>query len=285
MVYHYDSNLFQYSGYGTKAYTTKATGQSKFFIDYHSHSIQLVDALHEWVNNVKFTSCAYEQGIFNIDYQEPVESMNKGFMQYMKKHLENEEAYQQQILGLIVEIETTHKQLCEGIKNVLVSELPYKPSFQKIITDKIKSSCPKLKRTRRLDLEENNIYIESFIFKLIFGKISNKESTIILKIVPSSQFSNSGVLMYKELFALAQGESFDMDRLKTAIEQLVMDNDIEKKVDEYTDYEKQLTNYVKIDELKGRIDDLWTLIHGGGYLGGFNACQLCDPSKSAPTRI
>ena len=84
--------------------------------------------------------------------------------------------------------------------------------------------------------------------------------------------------MYQDLFALAQGEPSDMDRL-------VIDNDTEIKVDEYTIYEKQLTNYEKIDELKDKIDELWTFIHGGGYLGGFDACQLCDPSKSAPTRI
>jgi hypothetical protein len=282
MVYNYNSSLPQNIRSNTRVYTAETPGQSKFFIDYRSHSIQLADALREWFDQVKFTSYRYEQGSLDIDNQEPVESMNKGFMRYMKEHMKKEEAYQQQILALIVEIETTHKQLCERIKDVISSEIPYKPSFQKIIIDKIKSCCPMLKKTRRSDLEENNIYIESNIFKLIFGKIFNKEPTIILKIVPSFHFSNSDVLMHRELLALAQGESSDMDRLKTAIEQLVMDNDIKKKVDEYTDYEKQLTNYERINELKDRIDDLWTFIQGGGYLGGFDACELCDPSKLAP---
>ena len=134
------------------------------------HTQRAVDALREWVNNEKFTSCRYEQGILDIDNQEPVESMNKGFMQYMKKHLKKEEAYQQQILALIVEIEFTRKQLSERIKDVIGSEIPYKPSFQKLIINKIKSFCPKLKKTRKLDSEENNIYIESHIFKLIFEK-------------------------------------------------------------------------------------------------------------------
>jgi hypothetical protein len=39
--------------------------------------------------------------------------MNKGFMGYMKKHLEKEVEYKQQILALIDEIETNHKQLCK----------------------------------------------------------------------------------------------------------------------------------------------------------------------------
>jgi len=284
MDYTLNRNIRSSHECNTTEIQNEAERVSRFFTHYHSHSEQLVDALREWVNNVKFTSCRYEQGILDIDNQEPVESMNKGFMQYMKKHLEKEEAYQQQILALIVEIEFTRKQLSERIKDVIGSEIPYKPSFQKLIINKIKSSCPKLKKTRKLDLEENNIYIESHIFKLIFEKISNKESTIILKIIPSC-ISNSSVLMYQDLFALAQGEPSDMDRLKTAIGQLVIDNDTEIKVDEYTIYEKQLTNYEKIDELKDKIDELWTFIHGGGYLGGFDACQLCDPSKSAPTRI
>ena len=63
-------------------------------------------------------------------------------MQYMKKHLKKEEAYQQQILALIVEIEFTRKQLSERIKDVIGSEIPYKPSFQKLIINKIKSSAP-----------------------------------------------------------------------------------------------------------------------------------------------
>ena len=76
-----------------------------------------------------------------------------------------------------------------------------------------------------------------------------------------------------------------MDRFKTAIEQLANDNNIKKKLDEYTELEKQLMNHEKIDELNDEINELWTYIHGGGYLGGLNACELCDPSKLVPTGI
>lgn len=280
VVYNYNSDLSQDFGRAKNLSTTEGTGLSKFFIDYHSHSLQLIDALKEWANRIRFTSCKYEGGFFNIEDQKPIESMNHGFMRYMKKHLEKEEEYQQKILTLIIKIETDHKQLCGRIENIIASNISYRPSFQKLIIDKIESSCPKLTETNRTDLEENNIYIKPHIFKLIFGKILNNESAIILEIVPSS-ISNSSVLVCP-LFALAQGESSDMDRLKTVMERLVTDIDIKKRVDEYVELEKELTGYEKIDELKNMIDELWTFIHGGGYLGGIDACQLCDPSKLAP---
>jgi hypothetical protein len=30
------------------------------------------------------------------------------------------------------------------------------------------------------------------------------------------------------------------------------------------------------------IEKLWTYVHGGGYLGALDACELCDPHKLAP---
>jgi hypothetical protein len=207
--------------------------------------------------------------------------MNKGFMRYMKKHLEKEAAYQERILAPTIEIEKCHKRLCEEMKGIIVSEIQFKPSFQMMIINKIRSSCPKLTKTRRLDLIENNIYIESNIFKLIFEKIANRKPTVTLKIVPSN-ISNSTVLMYQSIYALAQGESSEMNSLKTVIEQLVTDSGLKKRVERSIELEEQLTDYKKIDELREKVDELWTFVHGGGYLGGFLACDLCDPNKLAP---
>ena len=146
--------------------------------------------------------------------------------------MEKEPIYQEQILRPIIEIEKEHKQLCEEIKDVIVSGTQVRPSFQLMIINKI----------------------------------------------------NSSILKYMNLFAFAQGESSEIEMLKTAIEHLVIDNDLKKKVERYIELEKLLADYNKIDELTDKIDQLWTFIHGGGYLGGFDACQLCDPTKSVPTR-
>ncbi|MGA9843158.1 MAG: hypothetical protein WBQ25_12650 [Nitrososphaeraceae archaeon] len=283
MVYNYDPNLVQCFRHVTKIHTTEETGRSKFFIDYHSHSEQLVDALKEWARKLRFTSCKYEQGFFDVDSQGPIESMNKGFMRYMKKHLENEDEYNEQILTPIIEIEANHRQLCEEMKNLMAYGTQVRPSFQVMIVNKIRSFCPKLKNTLSRELEQSNIYIESNIFKLIFAKIANKESIIGLKTIPSS-LNNSSILSYRDLFALAQGEVADIEKLKTGIEQLVIDNDLNKKVERYFELEKQLINYEKINEVKDKIDELWTFVHGGGYLGCIYACELCDPSRLAPTR-
>jgi hypothetical protein len=74
--------------------------------------------------------------------------MNKLVHGIHEKHLEKEDVYRQQILALIVEVETGRKQVCGRIKDVISSNIPYKPfiSFQKIITDKLKFSCRKLRK-------------------------------------------------------------------------------------------------------------------------------------------
>jgi hypothetical protein len=255
----------------------------EFFINYQQHSVQLVDSLIEWGRKVRFTSCQYEQGLLDIDFQEPVESMNKGFMRYMKKHLEKEEVYQP-ILALVGEIETSHKQLCEKIQNIMISEDPMNHSFQRVIIGKIQSTCPTLKRSKDINLKENNIYLDTFIFKIIFEKVSRKESTINLIDEPAN-IGDNRVLTHQKLFAIGQGKESDIRELKRVVEQLLLDIDIKKKVEQYTELHKQLINYQKINELKNNIEELGTYIQGGGYLScnkDFTTCDLCDPSKLAP---
>jgi hypothetical protein len=124
------------------------------------------------------------------------------------------------------------------MKGLIACGTQVRPSFQLIIINKIKSSCPKLKKTRNLNLEENNIYIEPNIFKVIFGQIINNKPDVILKIIPSDNFSNSSVLKYMDLFALAQGEYLEINTLKNTIEQLVRDNDLKQRVERYIELEK-----------------------------------------------
>jgi hypothetical protein len=85
LVYYYNRNITWCQGHSTTALSRQEAGLSKFFINYHSHSEQLVDALNDWTKKVEFTSCKYENGVFENDSQQPLESMNKGFMRYMKK--------------------------------------------------------------------------------------------------------------------------------------------------------------------------------------------------------
>jgi hypothetical protein len=77
---------------------------------------------------------------------------------------------------------------------------PYwKPTVQEDLedhlhADKIHSACPTLKKSRNLNLTENNIYIDFYIFEVLFEKVSRKESAITLNVISSR---NTWVLMYQ----------------------------------------------------------------------------------------
>jgi len=154
------------------------------------------------------------------------------------------------------------------------------PSFQRIITDKIQSACPGLKKSRDLSLSANNIYIDFRIFRFIFEKVSRNESVIALSVEDSGR--NTWVLMYQKSFALGQGEKRDLEILKRVVEELILDNEIKNRAEEYTRLYDELLNYDRIDGLKNKVEELHTYVHGGGYLGGLDACDLCDPRKLAP---
>ncbi|MFZ0514272.1 MAG: hypothetical protein WAM14_21895 [Candidatus Nitrosopolaris sp.] len=62
---------------------------------------------------------------------------------------------------------------------------------------------------------------------------------------------------------------------------MVLDNDAKKGVEDYRKIHNHLIKDEKINELKNKIEKLRTYIHGW-YLGGFPACDLCDPSKLSP---
>jgi hypothetical protein len=47
-----------------------------------------------------------------------MESINKGFMLYLKKHFHKEEEYEP-ILSLVCDIENNHKQFCKKIQNII----------------------------------------------------------------------------------------------------------------------------------------------------------------------
>jgi hypothetical protein len=274
MAYDYNRCLSRGHRGNTTAILTEPTRPSSFFIDYHSHSEQLVDALKVLGDKLQFTSCKYEGGL--LDIKEQTETMNKGFMRYMKKHLEKETKYQS-ILTSFSEIETSHRELCNKIQDIMISDTPISamPSFQKIILDKIESACPTLKRSKDTSLSQANIYLPVFVFRVIFDTLYTKESTITLNVVFSR---NTWEIRYQNSSVLGQGSEADMNKFKEVVEELVQDNDIKKRVEDYREFHTQLMNDKRINELKNKIDELWTYIHGGGYLGGIDACELCNPS-------
>lgn len=202
-------------------------------------------------------------------------------MLYMKKHLEKETKYG--ILVSVSEIESSHRKLCEKIGEIMISDAPIsiKPSFQKIIFDRIESTCRTLKRSKDTSLTENNIYLPVFVFKEIFDTVCAGESAIPLSIRVKDNYRSQ--LWYgNERQALGQGDDAIIRKLNEVIKELVQDNEVKKRVAEYSETHNQLMNDQKINELKNKIEELCTYVHAGGYLGGFDACELCDPHKLAP---
>jgi hypothetical protein len=104
------------------------------------------------------------------------------------------------------------------------------------------------------------------------------QSSIILSEEPKD--NDKYVLWHQNATVLGQGAT--ITKLKTVIEELIIDNDIKSRVEDYHRLRKQLSNHEKIDALTEMIEKLYNYVHGGGDLGGFGVCELCDPNVSAP---
>jgi hypothetical protein len=242
MGYDYNKCRYRISQDGTTTISTEATAAgirlSTFFTKYHSHSEQLVDALKEWIKRLRFTTCRYENGRFHIENAVEIPPSEKGFMAYMIKHLQKEEEYKP-ILTTAFEIEDSHKNLCKQMKYVLIYYTPIStmPSFEKIILDKIQSVCPTLSRSNDVYLQQDNMFLYVTIFRVIFDTVSHKESSILLSERPLE--NNRSRLWYgNEKEALGQGDTHVIAKLRKVMEDLVTDNSIKKRIEEYKELHK-----------------------------------------------
>jgi hypothetical protein len=98
----------------------KENKQARFFTHYRKYSEQLVTALKQWGEGLSFTSCKYEGGQLHLNCSEQVEPLDISYME-QKKLLEK--AYPT-ILKAPTEMETKHKELCNQIEKIMVSEAP-----------------------------------------------------------------------------------------------------------------------------------------------------------------
>ena len=69
-------------------------------------------------------------------------------------------------------------------------------------------------------------------------------------------------------FALGQRADTVIKQLRETIGQLVLNSDIKKRVEQYTELHKQLLNDERIDELSNNIEYLFEYIDGGQVLAG-----------------
>lgn len=135
-----------------------------------------------------------------------------------------------------------------------------------------------MKRSQDVQLTQKDIYIGTNVFKTIFQTVFRSERSLRLIIQRTtkeniSQLSNSG------LYALAQGEDVVIEKLKVVVEDLVLDKDIEERIQSYHVLYKQLSNTENYTHLKEKIQDLSDYVHGGQLLGGVSSCEVCKPPK------
>lgn len=68
-----------------------------------------------------------------------------------------------------------------------------------------------------------------------------------------------------------------MEKLKVAIENLLIDEEIVSRISEYNDLMDKLNKDEQISKMHTVIREFHIQIHGGHVLGGYPACNLCDP--------
>jgi len=244
---------------------------------YRDHSRQLANALQRWVQGLRFTTCDYRDGqLLFRNVSERIEAESVEYIEYLKKHLNK---ILPTLLSAPGQIESEHKRICADIEKIISSTsiVPGKPPYERIIIDKIKIACPGLIAMHDITLTQNDIYLNKYLFAIIFETVKRQETKISLTIEPPK--SDIKRLVYEGQLTLAQGSEGNVTILKRTIEELIQDELIKQRVNEYEDLADKLKNDPKVRSLEEFATEMRTQINGGRILGGYPACDLCDPDK------
>jgi hypothetical protein len=158
------------------------------------------------------------------------------------------------------------------------SLVPGNPPYERIIIDKIKVACPSLRAMHDITLTQNDIYLNKYLFAMIFETVKRQETKISLIVEPTSK-SDIKRLVYEGQLTLAQGSEGNVVILKRTIEELIKDEFIKRRVNEYEVLVDKLKNDPKVRSLKEFSTEMHTQIYGGRILGGYPVCDLCDRDK------
>jgi hypothetical protein len=241
---------------------------------YKKHSEQLATALLQWGNSMNFSTSEYING--DLSFTEQIQPSNIPYLEDAMRHVEDSYEY---ILESYKSIENRHKEICKQIKKTMKqgSVVPSEPSYEELVLGEIKRCYPRLRRRTGVTLGENDIFLASRVFNTIFEKVSYERSQIQLFIESTS--NNGTHRLTDRIRVFAQGTSEDMTRLKGTFERLILDNEIKGRLNMYHELRAQLTNYDDSDKLRETIRRIYDVVHGGKFLGGFRACELCIPDS------
>jgi hypothetical protein len=141
--------------------------------DYLKHSVDLVNEIPKWLDLRNFDECYY--GDYGIRFDNRIEDYRHyevPYLDHLKIHLES--AYPD-ITNFHNSIKKNHEAWSQKIKEIMSDRnISYKPSFEKFICDRIRSSCPELNASNDTELTQNNTYIVRYIFNILFKALYNR---------------------------------------------------------------------------------------------------------------
>jgi hypothetical protein len=256
---------------------SKPTGeQSSFFSDdqYRDHSKQLVDAFKQWFEQINFVTYEYDQGEL-WKYNEALVKPTVPYMDQMQKHLDA--AYEDSFPDLDLDfIQSERMKICHEMAEMMITpstSIPHGPTFETVISNKIKSKCPILMKTEDVELPQNSSYVSTYVYSIIFKVVSGKRKLELkVKPIPGSDDSE---LIDSGVYKLAHGKTPDINNLKNTLEKLAIDNDIQNIVRKYYDLKNQLGNDQNVIQFRNVVKKFYEFIHGGKVLGGPGSCDLC----------
>jgi hypothetical protein len=252
-------------------------GEFGFFSDdqYKEHSKQLVDALSEWANQIKFVSCKYENGELQIR-NDVLWRPGIPYMGPMLQHLDS--AYKDSFPD-VDQIQNQRNAICSEIRDLMMTHfdpLPHKPSFDMLINSQIKKSCPNLKKITDVgqDIDLTNFYSHNKICKIVFECVRDK-CKLDLTIRPSPF---DGFDLARWGATVARGDKESVSRLKSVMEQLVLSEEIHSIMSQYHELKRKLDNDQNIIQFNYVVAQFHEYIHAAGpnVLGGPGSCDLCS---------
>ena len=132
--------------------------------------------------------------------------------------------------------------------------------------------CPDLKGIHDVTLTQNNIYLNKYVFSIIFDTVQRQETKLTLSVKPAFR-NNIQQLIYDGGTVIAQGNRRRHVQFKKRLEELISDELIKRRISEYEVLANKLKNDRKIENLHVIARKMHTQIYGGRILGGYPACE------------
>jgi hypothetical protein len=241
--------------------------------EYLVHSLDLVSEIPIWVKLRNFDECHYaDDGIHFENGIEDYKPHGVPYLGYLKLHLQT--AYPD-ITDLYNKIKKNHTDWTQKIKEIMSGQdIPYKPSFEKIIIDRISNCCPELTRSKDTGLSKNNIYIDQSFFNILFKALYYNLELDLLEV---KHEDSTYQLKYAHNIIIAQGDEVYMYKLKDVTSDLVEDEHLKKIIQSYRDLSERLKQDRDRFIWKDKLMELVSLVQGGKLLEGDGACELCPP--------